>query len=329
MAANNQNNFLRFSGSSSKRDYSINGGFTAWNFFANQDSIVIQPLIGSSASLGINSYSFKIIKVFDPITGFPTPLSQDFQYDGIGNLTVYRLTDPLISVIDIEFQISDNSGNTISNGLIEIDYSSIVTKWIAYPISAVCTLDGFGNNTGYLSWTQLQLVNASTSTPIIPLTLKSNGIFDADYVAPITDFITCPSNYVGSTGYAPLTISNQSLNGANPQQDFINITNIYLYNATSGVGSTPVTLNKPCLIPPNKSQAFSIPAGIPWDITISFNVNPGGDMVLATYIIHWKTLVAGVVSDLGGSSNPVTNTSPVGPNTLTLTFPLGLTIFCS
>jgi hypothetical protein len=335
----NRNNYLRWKGTFTKRPYTITPVSTFFTFFASDDSVVIQPLSLSSASLGIDLTSLKIEQIRDASTGAVVQLSQDCDYDGAGNLTVYRPIPTLLGLV-IYFTFKDNSGNQSPNiptipHLVPdfntvIAISPVVTAWVAYPVSYVCVVDAFGNQSGYKAWTQLVLINSSSLAPIVPLTLKPNIATDPDYIQPVTDLITCPSDYVGSIGYTPLTISNFSDNptDSNPN-NFITIVSIFIYNATAGPGSTPVAINISGIkILKGQSRTYNIPAGIAWDITIGFTVNPGGNMLTCVPTRFWYTSINGVKADLGGSPNPVINTTPVGPNTETLGFPLGMTIFC-
>ena len=330
----NRNNYLRWNGTFTKRPYTITPVPKFFDFFANIDSIVIQPMITSSASLGIDYTTYKITSIIDQYTGLPIQLSQDCAYDGAGNLTVYRPIIPTLGFV-INGTFEDNSGNlsSILSNLIIV--TAIEIAWVVYPVSYVCNIDSFGNQTGFKSWTQLYLINASTLSPIIPLTFKPNIPTDPDYIAPVIDLITCPSDYVGSGGYCPLTISNFSQNVTDPSPlNFINITSLFLFNPTAGIGGTPVSINISGInITPGQSRTYNIPAAIPWTISIGFNVNPGGNMVTTSVQRFWKLNVVGVISDYPTPLTPnnVINTPPESAtgtnNPLTLSFPLGATIF--
>lgn len=329
----NRNNFLRWTGTSTKRSYTITPVASTFHLFANKDSVVTQPLSLCTASLGINLLSFNIYKILDD-SGSPVALSQDCEYDGDGNLTVYRPIDLTVTDFIIFFTFDDNSGNqNSSTAIMEIVVDTVTVSWVVYPVSQVCLLDSFGNNTGYSNFTQLKLQNNISHTDISPLQLKPNVVSDPDYIAPVTDYITCPNI---AASYAPLFLSNFTQNGADLSTlDTITITNLYLYSATGSITGGPITLNINCNIPNGVTQRFNVPA-IAWDsISISYTVQAGGNMVTASPQRYWKSQFAGVVQGFGSggsslTSNPVINTSPFSG--VGITVPLnssGITVFAS
>lgn len=323
----NKNNYLRFSGSFGVRPYSFSGSVDTEYLYANMDTVIATPLSYISASLGINSYSLEVVEIVD---AFNTPITLQgmITWDGVSQLTIPRPENLLLTTYYIKYTVKDWSGNISPVFIVQILVSAIVTAWVQYPPSAYCTLDSFGNNTGYLAWTQLKLINQGSGTDISPLTLKDNVISDGDYIAPVINLITCPVTTGGT--YSPLIISNFSANGANSPLDFITITDIYLACTACGAGGTPITMHIICSIAPGQSQRFNVPA-LSYDtgITILFSVNPGGNMVTATYQVNWKSNVNGVISYFPGAGpTPVDNSGSFGANPLTVSSPNGLTIFC-
>ncbi len=326
----NHNNFLRWIGSFTPREWSMTSGELVVHLYANQDYIDCDPLSVVTASLGIDSYSFEIISILDFTGGVFGPeitMSEMCSWDGISDLRVFRPVDLSVTDFKILFTYKDVMGNKSVTVYIHVIVDPILVEWVAYPASAVCNLDLFGVNNGFLSWGQLKLINSGTMSDIIPLQLKPNIPADPDYVAPVTDLITCPSP---SGTYAPLRISNFSLNGANPVNDFITITQITLACSACGTGGAPLLLNIPCNIAPGETKSVSVPAHL-WDVglTLTYSVNPGGDMVTAPNQVYWKSNTLGVVDNFPtGGPAPVTNVGVYGNFAITIPVTYGITIFC-
>ncbi len=330
--SNNKNNFLRWSGNSTVPSFTISPVGNICYLFANLDSVIGNPLALCSASNGINTYSFEIKSIINPITGLDVELSQQCEWDGISNLTIFRPIDLSLTVFDIYFTFKDFLGNISNSVRLRVVVDTISVTWIPYTPSQYCVLDSFGNNTGYSGWTQLVLVNSITLTPVTPFQLKDNISADPSYYPPVTDYVTCPAPVLP---YSNLYISNFSQNGADPNpNNTITIINIYLYSATMGVGGTPIALNIPVNIPNGNTLRLNVPSGT-WDsISISFNVTTGGNMDFCVPIRYWKANSAGVVIGFGPTGtgladNPVDNSgilSGVG-----ITIPpasSGITVFC-
>lgn len=304
---------------------------TIVHLYANQDYADCTPLTVCTASLGIDTYSFSIVDIVDFTGGTFGPtisLEEMCVWDGVSTLRVFRPLSLAVTDYKVKFTYMDVMGNVSAIVYIWVIIDPIVVAWVAYPPSATCSLDIFGVNNGFLKWNQLYLINTGTMSPILPLQLKDNIPADPDYVAPDFDIITCP---VPSGGlYASLRISNFSLNGANPPQDFIVITQITLACTGCGPGGAPQLINIPCSIAPGETRSFSVPA-IAWDtgLTISYNVNPGGDMTTAPNPVYWKSQSLGVVDNFPtGGPAPVTNVGVYGNFSITVNPTYGLTIFC-
>ena len=310
---NNKNNFIRFTGAFVSPDFSISiVGFPSVNFYPSYDSLTYNVGSALTASLGVNLLSLKILSVKDSL-GNDVLLSQDCYYDGAGNITVYRPIDLTLLSYSVFFNFQDYAGNVSFNEVITINFVSILTAWVVYPASAICNLDGFGNNNGYLYCEQLKLINQSTGSDIVPLTLKPNVPSDADYIAPITDYVACPVVSVGT--YAPLIIGNFSRNGSDPT-NFITITGVYLASTNLGPGATPIALNMSCSIAPGQTQRFNVPAGA-WDtgLTISYSVT--GTMSGPT-TRFWLANNAGAVTGWPTPGAAVDNSGTYGNFTITI-----------
>jgi hypothetical protein len=330
----NSNNFLRWYGSFIDPEYSFDVSNGTIDFYANDDFITFNPftVTAASASLGINPRSFKITG-FRNGSGDPITMQQPYFWDAETQLlTIYRPTidPPALDTVAIDFTFEDGAGHlydsTTSGTIIQIAYSPILTAWVAYAPSVYCALDSFGDNNGLQGWTQLKLVNASTLTDISPLTLKPNIISDPDYIAPVTNLISCPVSTGGV--YAPLTIGNFSLNAANGSGNYIVITQVTIACSACGAGGAAVVQNFPCNIEPGKTQRFNLPA-LSWDTGITLQYTVNGDMVTVTYPILWRSQVSGVTDNFPtGGPHQVDNSGVYGNFPLTVSYPNGLTIFC-
>ena len=312
----NKDNFLRWNGTFNPKPWSITPGFSVGNLFANQDFCVVNPFSGTmSATLGIDTYSFEITRITNA-SFVDIELSSPCEYDGVSALKVYRPLDISVTVIVIFFKFTDILGNTIaSSSFVQIGVSTIYVSWVSYPPSATCSLDAFGNNNGKLEWSQLKLINTGTGTAISPLTLKDNVPSDADYIAPITDFITCP--VIGVGDYSPLVISNFSKNGSDPA-NYITITNVFLSSSNLGPGGTPITLNINCNIAPGQSQRFNVPA-ILWDNGLTLSYGVIGNMVTASPQRQWRSNKSGTIDDFPtGGTRFVDNSGIYGNFTITI-----------
>lgn len=294
----NRNNFLRWEGSFTNKTFTIVGGtLDIVHLYSNEDSCTVDPFTGGScsASNGINPYSLTI-KVVD-ISNNPVELSHPCEYNGDTQiLTIFRPIDLSILTFYIIFSWSDYMGNESIGGLgvqnvISVVVSAVSVEWVEYPVSDVCLLDGFGNNTGYRSWSQLKLQNSATHTDISPLTLKDNVPGDYDYQPPVLDAISCPSP---SLPYSPLFISNFSKNGSD-LGNYITITNVLLTSSTLGPSGTPISFNLACSIAPGMTQRFNVPSGA-WTsggLTLSYSVT--GNMATASPQRYWRYQIGGVV----------------------------------
>lgn len=329
--AGNRNNFLRWEGSETPLTVRLSGVYNLFNFYANQDSITVNPFLGiSTGPTGIDTFSFSITSIIDAL-GASVALSQPCLFDGISALTIYRPVSSAVVSFIIEFIYSDVLGNIIQSGVcsVAVNMQSVNVGWVAYPISSVCNLDAFGQNNGQQSWTQLKLINIATGTDISPLILKDNLISDPNYVPSVTNLTTCPPPSGGV--YASLVIANFSLNGANNILNFITITNITLACTTCGAGGTSILLNIPCNIPPGKTQSFRVPA-LSWDtgLTITYSVNPGGNMESGILEpIYWYSQVNGVKDNYPtGGTHQVLNAGTYGNTAINVQFPNGITIYC-
>ncbi len=324
----NQNNFLRWEGNFRPKDFTISGFGSHPTLFADEDSCSYNPLGVCSASNGIDYTSFKIVDI-SAVLSSPPEWNSDTQI-----FKTYRPTDATLTFYILHFTFADVLGNISPLIQILVAISPIYTTWIAYPASVVCLLDGFGNNTGYKSWAELVLVNMSTSTPIVPLTLKPNSVGDIDYIAPVQDYSLCPPSGAGTGNYAPLTINNASQNGGDPS-NFITIKSIYLSSSTMGPGATPLTINIPCNIPPGITARFNIPAtgvGFTYDGGISLTYTVSGNMVTAPVPRYWKQTNAGVTTGFGNGGtglmdNLVDNSGIITKSAFSIPYPSGLVIF--
>lgn len=325
----NENCFIRFTGSFTPLPFSINAVGFSTNLYSNLDFVDFNPLSLSFASLNINPDSFEIESAVDGF-GADVAFSSGILWNpDTSTLRVYRPEDLTLTNVYINFHFFDYAGNISNSATINIIISSVVVAWVAYPATAVCNVDVFGQNNGFLSWSQLMLINVATGSTISPFTTKPNVPSDPDYVAPITDLITCPVPS-GISTYAPLRISNNSLNGANPIVDFIIITQITLACSSCGTGGAPLLITLPCNIRPGESQSFNVPA-ITWDtgLTISYQVNQGGDMDTAPNPVLWKSNSVGTVDNYPtGGPHPVDNSGIYGNFGLTVNPIYGTTIFC-
>lgn len=326
----NDNNFLRFEGGQTPKPWINNSAGYTTTLFSNQDYIdIVDPftLCLCTATLGIDPYSFLIVDIVDYSSGSPgatISMSEMSSWDASTlTLRIFRPIDLSLTAFSVEFTFQDYLGNKSEIVYIVVNVDSIVIEWSEYIPSDYCTLDNFGNNTGYRACSQLVMRNALTHTNIIPLTLKDNESSSADYISPTFDLITCPSP--STTGLTSLMISNFSQNNADPNpNDTITITNIYLQSTILG-SPPPISLNIPCNIPPGSTQRFNIPSGN-WDggLTISYSVKVGGDMVAALgagFGRFWIRNNNGVITGFPSGSittNPVDNSGIYGPNAITL-----------
>jgi hypothetical protein len=308
----NRNNFLRFNGSFTKRNFSFSYSYSPQVLYANEDSIKFEALSTCTATNGIDTYSFKIIRIFNYTTGNPPiELAQYPFWDGTTYLTTYRPLDLTVLNYAIEFTFKDRMGNESPKYSLIIAVSAISVSWAVYPISTVCRLDSFGYNNGYQGWSQLKLVNSATLTDIVPLTLKDNVPSDPDYISDVQNYSLCPPP--STTGYNTLIIANFTKKNIALDFNYITITSIYL--ASSVIGAPPpTTLNIPCSIGPNQTQRFNIPSGnYDTGLTISYTVN--GNMVTATPQRYWLVNNGGSVTGWasgGLTSNPVDNSGIYG-----------------
>jgi hypothetical protein len=317
----NKNNFLRWDGSDTPLSpaWALSSALSVF-FYANDDSIICQPLTGiTNSTTGIDPTSFQIIAIQNIVSGSPVALtlSTPPSWDGASNLTLYR---PLTyaSTMFVVFTVNDLLGNTSPQFQVEVNFSAVYTEWVPYPVSTVCLLDSFGNNTGYQSWNQLELVNMATGTPISPLTLKDNVQGDPDYYPPVQNYSLCPPPGAGTGNYIPLIISNYSKNPADTS-NFITIYNIYLSSSNMGPGGTPFVQNIPCSVPPGQSVRFMIPApsaGYLYDGGISISYNVTGNMITgsaASYPRYWTQNNAGVLTGFptGGTTTNIVDNSGI------------------
>lgn len=303
----NKKNFLRWTGVFLPCEFELtNYPVAPVNLYANSESTTCQPLQSIISSIGLDYTSFEVTAILDGITLSAITLAEPPQWDSdTKTLTVFRPIAPFTHTYYlIQFSYSDLLGNNASSEL-EVSLSPIFTSWIAYPVSSYCILDSFGKNTSYQAWYQLQLINMSTSAPIVPLTLAPNVISNPNYIAPVQNTVTCPAPGAGSGLTAPLVISNSSKNSGDPN-NYITITNIYLSSTTMGPGSTPFATNIPCNIPPGQTARFNVPAtstGYTYDggITISYLVT--GNMDTAPILRYWKISNNGVVTGFGNGGS--------------------------
>ena len=314
----NRNNFLRFFGSFTRPYPTFGASVGAISFYGSDDSITFNPvtLCSLTASLGVDPNSIAFVSATDTFV-------QDVEYDGT-NFTVYRSTH-IVPTVSFFFSFCDYAGNLVPfNCIVTITFSSISTSWVPYPISVTCTLDAFGNNTGYAAWSQLVLVNSESGAEISPLTLKANDPSDPDYFPPQQNLSLCP---VIGYSQAPLTITNNSKNPLDAGK-WIVITQLYLYKAGYFSGGGALAMNLSCNIGPGQTRTFQVPSGISYDnIVISYTRN--GDLETdPTYFRYWYINTNGSVTYYGGSPL-VINTSPytTGTPTTLPTSATGITIF--
>ena len=309
----NNNNFLRWSGIVNAAPFTFTFvPNTIVTLFADQESNSVNlPSVSTIVSTnGVDYTSLNIVSIVNNATALPIELTSPLSWDSsTETLTFFRPTDTSVSNYTIEFYISDMLGNISSICNLVVTVSPIFTTWIAYPVSAVCLLDNFGNNTGYKGYGSLQLVNMSTDIAIAPLQLKDNVQGDPDYVTPLQDYVTCPPPGAGSGNYASFIVSNNSKNSADPN-NFITITNVFLSSSNMGPGSTPFVQNIPCNIPPGKSVRFSVPAsgvGFTYDGGISISYLVTGNMITANPLRFWYQNNAGAVTGFPSGGSVVDN----------------------
>jgi hypothetical protein len=334
MTSRNSNNLLRFTtGSFIPKVPSWSTGGTMVNLYANEEVCTCTPLSVIISGNGLNASTFNIVEVYDSVHLDAITLASPVQWDSESLiLSLFRPINLSLTAYTISFTIQDLLGNTSPLCYVEVLVSTVYTQWVPYPVSQVCLLDSYGNNTGYKNYTQLVLENSSTSAYIVPLTLKDNNEGDPDYYPPVQDLTSCPYPYEGE--YAALTISNNSLNSADAG-NFITITSIYLHSPNMDGGS-PLTLNILCNIPPGKSLRVIIPSSTgsyTYDgFSLSYTVN--GNMNTAAILRYWYQNIGGVVSNWGGGTgglyiNPVTNASPASNDNLPFSMPsTGMVVFC-
>src|SRR5579872_3253677 len=106
MADLNINNFIRWNGGWNPKPYTLSAFSYIENLFANEDSLVTNPLSACTASNGIDTTSFKILSIVDSV-GNPVTLQQECQWDGVSVLTVYRPTNLSLTIFFINFTFSD------------------------------------------------------------------------------------------------------------------------------------------------------------------------------------------------------------------------------
>lgn len=317
----NQNNFLRFKGSSTPNPYTISADpcFPV-NLYANEESCTATPLVDLSASNGIDPASFTIVNIVEYVGGPNVVLASPPVWNSsTQTLTTFRPINPLLASYIIQFTYADVLGNVVSDIVNQVvDISIIDVAWEVYPVSSVCLLDDLGQNTGYQAWSQLVQYNTGTGAYIVPLTLKANVSGDTDYAPPVQNLSLCPPP--GAAAYNSLYISNfvTDVYGLG-----IKITSIYLYSSTILTGGVPTIMNIDISASPllyGQTRRFNIPEGT-WDtITINyiaitttsynFTTEPGAPLHF------WTQNSAGVVTGFGSggsgiTSNPVTNTSPI------------------
>ena len=334
----NSDNFLRWNGVTKPAPFVLNSDpISGGTLYANEEVDYCFPLGLVFSSIGIDFTSINVVGIFDysgGSDGAAIILSSPVEWDSdTQQFSFFRPIDISITSYDIQFYFADLMGNQSALCRCIIGVSSISTTWVPYPISTVCVLDAFGNNTGYKSWGQLVLQNMGTMTDIVPLTLKDNTEGDPDYYAPVQDFVTCPAPGAGSGITAPLYISNFTKNTGDPN-NWIEITSIYLHSSNMGPGATPIAMNFPCTIFPGQTARFVIPAtslGYVYDgFTIQYIVT--GNMATAPILRHWKQNNNGNVTGFGGGGVGTVNVDNSGAITdpglpFNISNPLGITIF--
>ncbi len=305
----NQNNFLRFVGSSTPNPYTITGGVVPVFLYANEESVNATIFDFLAASNGIDFSSFTIVNV-------STTLSSPPIYDSETEiLTCFRPIDNTLTYYVITFTYSDFLGNKSLPIDLIVNISPIVTAWEPYPLSSVCNLDSFGNNNGYQSWSQLVKFNTGSGAWIIPLTLKPNIIADGDYIPPVQNLSLCPAPGIGA--YNNLYITNFMKNVISDPFCTISIISISLYSSTILTGGSPTTINIDISLSPiqyGQTRRFNIPQGIYQSVSINYIVN--GTFTGASNLHYWTQNNAGVISGFGNggvgvTDNIITNISPI------------------
>lgn len=324
----NKNNILRWNGVMMPRDWDISSSSGSVTMYATDAYILYNPIpLIVSSTLGINTYTFKIIDITDfsgGIIGSTVTLEEMCEWDGVSSLKIFRPIGLSITAFRIVFTIEDYAGNLSDPIVIIVNVSAISTDWIEYPPSFTCTLDAYGNNTGYKLATQLVKNNPAIPAYISPLELKDNVPSDMDYIAPTTDYISCPTP---SLPYAPLTIGNYTKNPANPSV-YIVITNVYISASALGVGGGPIALNIPCEIIDGTSKRFLIPSGN-WDIGLTITYTVYGDITAVVPPRYWMKNNSGLITGVTGLSpttDQVINAGVFGSNPINLPT-AGSTIF--
>lgn len=327
----NKNNFLRWEGVFTPKKFTmVSDPVLSVNLYANEELCVCSSLslIIPNVSNGVDFTSLEIVGIKNYPSLVDISLVSPPSWDSDSQLlTTYRPLDLTITQYIVQFIFTDILGNksAVTNQLIEV--SLVYTTWVQYPVSVGCIIDSLGNQTGYKMWSQLQLINMTTSAPVVPIVLKDNSEGDPDYYPPVQDFSLCAPTGNNLGEYADLIISNNSLIPSDLTH-FITITNLFLSSSTGGVGGSPLSLNYPCNIPPGKSARFSIPVsagGFTYDGGISISYISNADMSLATPVKNWYQNNGGAVTTFG--SGVVTTVGPITAGGSFTMGSLGITIF--
>ncbi len=147
--------------------------------------IEISVLLNDSATYGINPASLAITLQDNMITPATwDPLTEKLKYYPPAGLVVG-------AVREIRYEWDDNLGNGSNEASVFIEITDRATGWRGKASTYVCE-EVAGDNTGQANFTTLEKYYLDDNTPAIPADEKPNDVGDPDYIAPLTDLISCP-----------------------------------------------------------------------------------------------------------------------------------------
>lgn len=197
----NRNNFLRWAGSMYESAFENIAKPVLATMITNYPFIDIPILADAVSTFGINMNSVRTT------TMSGTPVRPAQWNAATQLLRVFRPESmPLTQKVLVDYQFDDHMGNESNKARVTVDLSLSTLDWRAYTPSVYCVKNAFGVNTGYKTYSSLELFYPGSSATYVPLTLKPNAIGDPDYIAPFTDLTACPLPSV-----APLTIQNNTV----------------------------------------------------------------------------------------------------------------------